>query len=69
VDVLLDVLVDGPVLLLSGAVLLLFGLAGLLSTGGAGHTRRREAKPATSLVLVAVGALVAAAGAALITAG
>jgi hypothetical protein len=62
-DVILRVLLDGPVLLLGGVVLILFGGAGLLSTGSAGHSRLRTTRPAVFVAQLAVGVLMASAGA------
>ena len=66
-DEVLQVITNGPVLLLTGIVLLVFGGAGLFATGGAGFTRLRTTKPIVHMVQLAFGVLLAAAGLAIIT--
>jgi hypothetical protein len=62
----LRVLFDGPVLLLSGIVLVMLGGAGLLSTGGASHSRLRSTKPVYFLVQLGIGVLLLSVGATLV---
>ncbi len=66
---LIRILMDGPVLLLSGIVLLIFGGAGLLSTGGATYSRLRTTKPIVFYLQLAVGVLLMSAGAAVTFSG
>lgn len=58
----------GPVLLLGGIVGILLGAAGLLSTGGASHSRMRTTRPVVHLAQLAVGILLVSSGAAMLLA-
>ncbi len=67
--VLIRIFLDGPVMLLSGIVLMMFGGAGLLGTGGATHSRLRTTKPAVYVGEIVLGVVLLAIGAALIVNG
>lgn len=68
-DLVLRVLLDGPVLLMLGIVMLLLGGAGLLSTGGASHSPLRTTRPVVFVVQLLVGVLLTTAGLALLFGG
>lgn len=59
----------GPVLLLAGIFMVLLGGAGLLGSGGAGHSKLRTTKPIVHVLQVIVGVALGGAGLAIVTAG
>ncbi|MGI9018863.1 MAG: hypothetical protein ACR2HR_17460 [Euzebya sp.] len=65
-DLVLRTLFNGPVLLLGGIVLLIFGGAGLVSAQGASYSRLRTAKPIVFLLMLGVGVLLVVSGLTLI---
>ncbi|CAN5278950.1 hypothetical protein BH23ACT9_BH23ACT9_03040 [soil metagenome] len=56
----------GPILLLSGIVMLVLGGAGLAGSGGASHSRLKTTKPIVHVGQLAVGVLLASSGAAVV---
>lgn len=65
-ELVLRTLVNGPVLLMGGVVLMIFGGAGAVSAKSASFSRQRTAKPIVFVIVLALGVLLMVSGLTLI---